>query len=157
MEQRKQTSPLVLKYGKRRFDGGTEVELIRTIERQKTMLELRRLQEQHLEEVKTDLAKPSAQANLTPPAAEPAKEPAPVARKNRVLEAWILGPMELCVGAVGLLTATLAVITFRQLNNEPLLKQSQGVFNDCLGTFRKGIIDTLTTPIRVLKALAPAA
>lgn len=156
MEQRQQKSSMVLKYNKRRFDGGTEIEMIRTIERRNAIAQLERLSAQ------TATSNPiteqpiiSEQPVLQPPA--PHEEPAPVPRKSRVLEATILGPMELSVGIVGIMTATLAIYTFHRLNNQPLLKQSQGVLRDCVKTFNKGIVDTLTTPVRVVKAAAAKA
>jgi hypothetical protein len=58
---------------------------------------------------------------------------------------------------VGMMTAGLAIFTFHRLNNQPLLKQSKGVFADCWKTFGKGVLDTITTPVRVLKAATAKA
>ncbi len=154
MEERTQKSSLVLKYGKRRYDGGSEIELIRTIERRQAAAKLNQLQHQHMLEVQAHI-EPNRQADLSPGVVE---GPAPVAQpvipansSDKVWQAWILGPMELSVGVVGMMTALLAIFTFRRLNNQALVKQSHGVFNDCLKTFGKGLLDTFTTPVRVLK------
>jgi hypothetical protein len=154
MEQRKQKPALVLKYGKRRYDGGPEVEAIRAIERQQAVAQMSHLQnrQRHLEPVQIQVESAPEPVTLPQPAPVAQAAPATGSRKNRILEALLLGPMELCIGAVGIMTATLAIITFRRLNNAELLEQSRAVFRDCVKTFRKGLLDTLTTPVRALKA-----
>jgi hypothetical protein len=151
MEQRKQKTAMILKYAKRRYDGGPEVETIRTIERQQTLEQLNRLQNQQRVLEPAELkVEPAAVNTPAPVAAEPVS-PAE-AKRNKLLAAAALGPMEICVGTVGIMTATLAIITFRRLKNEELLNQSKTVLVDCLKTLRKGFIDTITTPVRVSKA-----
>jgi hypothetical protein len=67
-------------------------------------------------------------------------------------EAAMRGPLQLCIGVVGMLTAVLAIVTFRRANNQPMLDQSLIVFKDCRQTFFKGFLDCFTTPVRVVKA-----
>lgn len=159
MEKRQEKSALVLKYGKRRYDGGNEIELIRAIERQKAMKQLNDLQKEHLVEVQADIAKQTEaatpiqqdSASASPLQTASSTSDPPIINK-KLMEAFLLGPMELCIGSVGMLTATLGVIAFKHMQNEQLLAQSQVVFNDCWKTFKKGLLDSLTTPVRVFKA-----
>lgn len=160
-EQRKQQASLILKYAKRRFDGGSEVEIIRNIERQHVLTQMNRMyrpSELHMETAEAtsvagkgaaavcDQAAPDASGHaVTPDVAELGPE------RPRFLQALILGPMGLCIGTVGILTAALAIFTFKRLNNEALLRQSQVLWRDCLSTLRKGVVDTVTTPWRVLQ------
>ena len=63
----------------------------------------------------------------------------------------MIGPMELAVGAVGIMTSTLAIVTFTQMGNPQMAAQSKAVFKDCLITFLKGFQDTAFGPIKALK------
>jgi hypothetical protein len=151
MEQHKQKSSIILKYAKRRYDGGPEIDTIRSIERQQVVSYLNKLHKEAKTQEEAKAAEPA-------PAVEPQVEtpvsgqPSASTRKSRVLHALMVGPVQVCIGLVGLMTAGLAIFTFRKVNNEQMLKQSKTLLNDCLGTFRKGLVDTLTTPVRVLKA-----
>ena len=152
MEQHKQHSSLILKYAKRRYDGGSEIELIRTIERKQMINHLNKLQSEN-----SGLQAPGESPVKPEPAPEQvvtqiSKEEVATARKNKALQALVLGPVQLCVGTVGIMTALLAIVTFKRLNNETLLQQGQTLLADCLKTFNKGLLDTVTTPVRVLKA-----
>lgn len=155
MEQREHKSGLVLKYGKRRFDGGTEIELIRSIEKQKALKQLNELQKQHLNEVQTELAtkQPKQEAEAPTEQAVPeAVAETPPDVKRRVQEALLLGPLAVCIGSVGVLTAMLAIAAFRQMKNDAMLQQSRLVLKDCWKTLRKGLADSITTPVRVYRA-----
>lgn len=157
MDKRDQKSSVVLKYGKRRYDGGNEIELIKAIERQKATQQLNDLQKEHLVEIQQDIAQKQQVGHDNPIVKEPvqakalAPEPASPTKKKRALDALILGPLELCIGSVGMLTASLAILTFKQANNQVLVDQSKAVLKDCCMTFRKGLVDCATTPYRVLK------
>jgi hypothetical protein len=159
MEQHKQKSSIILKYAKRRYDGGPEIETIRSIERQQVVSYLNKL---HKENRAQEAAKIETQAAEPAPTVEPQVEtpvsgqPSASTRKSRVLHALVVGPVQVCIGLVGLMTAGLALFTFKRVNNEPMLKQSKTLLNDCWGTFRKGLADTLTTPFRVVKAAISA-
>lgn len=151
MEQRQQKSALVLKYAKRRFDGGNEAELIRAIETA-NMNKLYNPQGNVMSPVSHGFTAP---LNLTPhpaAAAQPAVKPAQATRQSRILEALIRGPLQICIGVVGMLTASLAIVTFKRARNQHLVQQSWVVFHDCRKTLVKGFTDCLTTPARVLQA-----
>ena len=147
MEKRQQKTALVLKYAKRRFDGGQEADLIRAIERQNQTEQLHKM-----------YGTPQASMGLSMPV-PPAhavkldnSELKPVSQANsRFWETLMMGPLQVAIGCVGILTAGLAIFTFHRANNEEMLQQSKQVFSDCLKTLKKGLWDTLTTPIRVLK------
>ncbi|WP_373532193.1 hypothetical protein [Vampirovibrio sp.] len=150
MEQRQQKPALTLKYAKRRFDGGNEAELIRAIEVSQ-MNKLYNHAQMGTEPAHNTF---SAPLNLSPNPGVQAQKPqvSKRTRQSRMVEAAITGPLQLCIGVVGMLTATLAIITFRRADNQPMLDQSWIVFRDCRKTLIKGIKDCLTTPIRVVKA-----
>ena len=154
MEQRQQKSTLVLKYAKRRFDGGNEADLIRVIEHQKDIAQLNKLyQPEAAGGMNIDL---SSQLNLEPCAApkpQAASGKASSNKRTKLWEAVLLGPLHVCIGVVGMLTASLAIVTFRRQNNKLMQEQSQIVFNECAKSFKKGCLNTLTTPVRVLKVL----
>ncbi|HEY9686663.1 MAG TPA: hypothetical protein V6C52_06785 [Coleofasciculaceae cyanobacterium] len=155
MEQHKQKSSIILKYAKRRYDGGPEIDTIRSIERQQVVSYLNKLHKEarEQEEAKAAELAPTVEPQVETPVSG---QPSASTRKSRVLHALVVGPVQVCIGLVGLMTAGLAIFTFRKVNNEQMVKQSQTLLNDCLGTFRKGLVDTLTTPIRVLKAAIAA-
>lgn len=150
MEQRQQKSAIVLKYAKRRFDGGNECDLIKAIERQQDVDQLNRAYSGAFTNLKTGFTAP---LNLTPQPAAAAPQAAPVkpGKRSKVMEAAIRGPLQVCIGLVGMLTAGLAIVTFRRSRNEVMLEQSQIVFNDCVKAFRQGVWESFTTPVRVLK------
>lgn len=136
----------ILKYNKRRFDGGFEIEQIRQIESQQAVARLNRL----YQEKQADTAQPCAPVSINPPVQPQAPKPA---RINKHLAAWIMGPLEICIGVVGILTSLLALFTFRQLNNAPMVQQSEHLLQDCVKTLKKGIIDTIIAPAKAIKAL----
>lgn len=153
MEQGQEKSTIVLKYGKRRYDGGNEIELIRTIERQKALKQLNYLQKEHLNEVQQDLNQKAAEGQDNPiqkPAH--AQHATPKTKKNRILEALLIGPMKICVGLVGILTSALAIVTFGQMKNEAMVEQSRTVLKDCFKTLKKGFFDCAAAPVRACKA-----
>lgn len=152
MEKRQQKTALTLKYAKRRFDGGQEIDLIRAIERQNHTDQLNRMygepQQGASNNVHTGVSVP-----LTPVhAVELENMPAPGPQPSAIWQAVIMGPLQVAIGAVGVLTACLALVTFRRVQNEVMVQQSRLILHDCAKTFRKGLWDTLTTPARVYKA-----
>ena len=155
MEKRQQKTAIVLKYAKRRFDGGQEADLIRAIERQNTTEQLNRIYGNNNE------AAPVTAGEATPltttAAAQLENQPGAAPHASKLWEVVILGPLQVAIGAVGMLTAALAIVTFRRAQNEVMLQQGQLIFHDCLKTFRKGLLDTLTTPVRLLKVLRTKA
>jgi hypothetical protein len=151
MEQRQQKSVLTLKYAKRRFDGGNEAELIRNIE----VSQMNKLYS-HTQAASTDFGDStfSAPLNLSPNLGVNAPTPKVTKRspQTRMVEAAITGPLQLCIGVVGMLTAGLAVITFGRADNQTMVHQSWVVFHDSRKTWIKGVKDCLSTPVRVIKA-----
>lgn len=155
MEKRhQQKTALILKYAKRRFDGGPEVDLIRSIERQNQTDQMSRMYNgtgvSHPELAPIQAA---GSVPMNPATAAPQMDPnANPVQFSPVAEAVLMGPLQVSVGAVGMMTAALAIFTFRQAKNEVMLQQSKQVFSDCFKTFQKGLWDTLCTPVRVFKA-----
>ncbi len=151
MEKRQQKTAIVLKYAKRRFDGGQEAELIRAIERQNATEQLNRIYGN------SNDVTPGTTGEATPlsthAASQLENQPGAAPHASKLWEVVILGPLQVAIGAVGMLTAALAIVTFRRAQNEVMLQQSQLIFGDCLKTFRKGLLDALTTPVRVVKVL----
>ena len=128
-----QEKPLILRYDKRRYDGGVEIELIEYLEEQRA-LQLAEAKAQQAEE-----------------ATVPVVEPQPHSRSQKIWGALLVGPMEMAVGAVGILTTTLAIFTFIQVKNTELADQSKAVFKECLKTFFQGIGHSLVAPGKALK------
>ena len=155
MEQHQQKSAIILKYAKRRFDGGNECDLIRSIERQQDVEQLNRAYGASgaFSNANTGFVAPLNLAPQAAPAPAQPAEPTKRDKRTQVLEAVVRGPLQVCIGVVGMLTAGLAIVTFRRTNNEAMLQQSNLVFADCLKAFRKGVWESFTTPVRVLKVL----
>lgn len=120
MEHRHKThkdEPVVLRFNKRRYDGGSEIKLIQYLEEKQRL---------HL----TD----STKAPIKPIPCKKSASP----RMKRCLSALMMGPMEIAVGAVGILTAILAISTFRTSGNHQMLEQSHAIFKDCLKALLQG-------------------
>lgn len=124
--QARKEAQLTLKYDKRRYDGGNEIELIRLIEAKQALQEAKRLEKQEAPKV--------------------------VNRKKTIWEAALLGPMEIAIGLVGILTSGLAIATFKQQGKLPLVEQSQLVMKDCVYTLVKGMWHLITTPVQMARA-----
>lgn len=127
MEYQNQTEkqePIMLQYRKRMYDGGSEIELIQYLEAKRS-LKLTEAQAQVKE-----MAKP---------------------RTKRILETLILGPMELAIGVVGVMTTVIAILAFRQQRNWPLVEQSKKVFKECLRTFGQGVVHSITGPWKAVR------
>jgi hypothetical protein len=156
MEQHQQKAALVLKYAKRRFDGGNEAELIRVIERQQDIDQLNKLF-QHPESANGMSFGFTAPLNAAATAPEvqqqDAQQKAHRTRYSKLGDILVRGPLQICIGLVGILTAGLAIVTFRRQGNTLMLQQSQLVFGECVKSLHKGCWDTLTSPVKVLKAV----
>ncbi|MBY0404320.1 MAG: hypothetical protein K2X66_10515 [Cyanobacteria bacterium] len=118
--------PLVLQYQQRRYDGGSEIELIRYIEEKQAL----KLQE-------TDVIVPQVVLQ--------------VSKKTKMMEVLLMGPMEIAVGTVGVLTTLIAVFAFTQQKNWPMVEQSRMVQKECVKTFWQGCVNTLSSPWKALK------
>jgi len=159
MEKRQQKNTVVLKYDKRRYDGGSEIEMIRSIERKNRNEQL--AQSYHASGLTSTEVSPSGNAletagDVPQNAGQPTSARHDAASSKivttSVMETILMGPLEVVVGMVGMLTAGLAVATFRQAGNTEMTAQSQQVMRDCYKTFLKGLWDCFTTPVRVFQA-----
>ncbi|MDH4380111.1 MAG: hypothetical protein QE263_09435 [Vampirovibrionales bacterium] len=160
MKRRQQSvdlNNLVLECDTRRFDGGTEGELIRQIE------ERQRRQ--------TILSGGSGGGRVTqPPSSQrmairshesPSSEgitAIPLANRHPkrirlALDCLIVGPLQVAVGIVGVLTAVLALAAFIKSKDEALTAQSHHILKECSMTLARGVVETVLSPLKVLKAL----
>ena len=150
---------IVLKFKKRRFDGGSEVALIKAFERQEARAQQSRLLIRTEPLSISPLSIPKDGGFAENRSKEPCEGPCeseitevikpekePVLSKNPYIEALCLGPLELCVGLLGIMTATLGIVTFGHLKNQDLAQQSRDVLQDCFKTIGKGMADTLAGP-----------
>ncbi len=172
MKKQDKNALMVLKYGKRRYDGGSEVQQIERIERKQALAQLRalELQTETMEKPENaELPEKSSEpvatatlgmdADLRPPVVLKLVPPLPAiseadknTRRYRVVEALIIGPLALSVGMVGLLLTGLALFVFGRAGNQTLVEQAVDIRSQCMLALRKGFLDTLTTPTRVFKA-----
>jgi hypothetical protein len=164
MQHRKKVSAdcLILQYEKRRYDGGPEIELIRQIEERHLLADM---QAQMLATMAHD-----RHSSTTPVAEEPvaavvqavAHQQVPVSpvvkasRQRRVLEALLIGPMEIFVGILGICTTLLALATFSRSNNVAMQHESKVVLGECVQTLGQGVLHLFTSPVRVLTAAIKA-
>jgi len=160
-ENKTKKSTIVLKFKKRRYDGGTEIELIQNIERQKAA-QFADLKKKQAEELMHKIEATSDQpgrlmTESVHGAAEPVVQPAtpevPRSKARRVMEAFALGPLEMLVGSLGIVTAGFAILTFRYMNNKTLEAQSTAVLEDCWKAIGRGLAHALTAPGRALTEL----
>jgi hypothetical protein len=159
MEQHQQKAALVLKYAKRRFDGGNEAELIRVIERQQDIDQLNKLY-QHSEPangMSFSFTAPMNLASAPEVQQQDAQQKARNTRYSKLGDILVRGPLQICIGLVGILTAGLAIMTFSRQGNEAMLQQSHLVFGECVKSLRKGCWDTLVSPVKVVKAIVTKA
>lgn len=165
---KKKRPPIVLKFKKRFYDGEQEVELIKRLER--------RYQEMQFDEnatQKTGVAASSTTTGVRPslrvvnpkdhqeisPTAAPAEAVETVAetnaasKKQQILQALFLGPLEISVAILGVITAGFAMITFACFKNQELNQHSQVVLVECRKAFIRGIKNTISGPGKALQHL----
>lgn len=160
-EKQTKKSTIVLKFKKRRYDGGTEIELIQNIERQKAaqFADMKKKQAEelmHKIEATADQPGVIAQApvaSASEPVIAPLEPEVPRSKGRRVMEAFALGPLEMLVGSLGIVTAGFAILTFRYMNNKTLEQQSTAVLEDCWKAIGRGLAHALTAPGRALGEL----
>jgi hypothetical protein len=158
MEQQEKQSGLILKYAKRRFDGGFEMEQIHRIERQQAIAQMQRMAQSGAEQSAFELptaqvAVETAQAASSTPQANRAAIASvqPKTLFSKFYETCLIGPLAICIGVVGILTSCLAIFTFQRVKNEAMVEQARIVLKDCFVAIRKGAIETLTTPVRLFR------
>lgn len=166
---------VVLKFKQRRYDGGSEIDLIKAIEKQ----QLDRYRAMQFAQImddrdvsQRDPGVSLSDAQLRPPAPEPTgTEPVskvadfskPAAfrpkivitsnRGKRVFEALVMGPLEICVALVGMMTSVFAIVVFAMMDNPSMSNQSKLVFQECLKTMGHGLMHCLAAPGNALKQL----
>lgn len=159
---KKQRRPVVLKFKKRFYDGEQEAELIKRLER--------RYQEMHFDENGTpkvnaetpastvDNVRPSlrvvnhsAASPVVAPTAAPAQPS--VSKKHLILQALFLGPLEISVAILGVITAGFALVTFACFKNQELNQHSRVVLVECKKAFARGIKNTIAGPGKALQHL----
>ncbi len=176
-DNRKKQS-IVMTFKKRRYDGGTEIQLIEAIERKNKQqfaeVKARQLRVELEQQMNTnhggttamqDMPHGYRSVNRKAPRTEDANQPSVKAastdgnqlppnstKSRRVFHAMVMGPLEIIVGCVGVITSILAMLTFVYFKNKTLLQQSKSVFNDCIHTLKKGFVDTMFSPARVIRA-----
>lgn len=145
---------LTLRFDRRRYDGGTEMELIAFIERQQRQAGLPILGDARM-------SPPSPEKAVGPkvsrPTAAPRAQTPRAGRRQRVIEALIGGPVAIVVGAVGILTSLIAVGVFSQGGHTLFAAQSRDVLRECTSTLFKGLADTALAPIHAARALVLAS
>lgn len=172
-QRRTDLNELILDCNNRRFDGGTEIELIAQIEAQQAHHQ-QRPQPHHgrsSSAAHATAVKGAAQhkaratrpehSNLRHSSLIPAAETGRVIpltnrqapRWKYAVDALLVGPLQVAVGFVGILTSILAMATFKKNQDEAMAAQSKQVFKDCSHTLLLGVLYTVLSPIRSLKAL----
>lgn len=159
-EQAVDLNNLVLECHTRRFDGGTEGELIRQIE------ERQRRQAILSGGSGGRMTQPPASSRMTirsqeAPSAEgitaiPLDNRLENGRPKRLRAAFdclIVGPLQIAVGIVGILTAVLALAAFIKNKDEALTAQSHHILKECVITLARGVLETALSPLKVLKVL----
>ena len=131
------TEPIILSYKRRRYDGGPEVELIAYLEAQH--------QQQQL----------TGTTLLEDLLYETEDAPAEKTLWQKMGEVLFIGPLEIFVGVLGMLTTGIAATAFKAFMNPALNAQSRAVFADCWTTFKQGCVHTVKAPIRVFQVLKP--
>ena len=142
---------LALRFEKRRFDGGVELELIEQIEQQQA----RQMAQAGLMSHDNVSSRPQPQyrgQSIHPASVQQGHQDVkPRSKANAAWEAIIVGPLQIAVGAVGILTSILAMATFLKSKNEMMAQQSKQIMRDCGATFVRGFLHTALIPVRLVK------
>lgn len=147
MEESRSELSKILKYQRRRFDGGSEMELIQAMEAGQ-VLALKTIGPLTTESTKVmDIVEDTP--DLAPPPAVPEQKAS--GKLREIGYALLLGPVEILVGLVGLFTCTVAIGMFTHFKNQSLVTKSQTVLKDCLKTLVKGCKDTVLAPAKVTR------
>ena len=159
-EQAVDLNNLVLECHTRRFDGGTEGELIRQIEdrqrRQAILAGGGGRMTQPTSSHDLSQGKVAIRSHSAPSAEGITATPLENRRPKRIrlaLDCLIVGPLQIAVGIVGILTAVLALAAFIKNKDEVLTAQSKHILKECGITLARGVLETVLSPFKVLKAL----
>lgn len=165
MHQPRQTdlNELLIDATHRRYDGGTEIELIQQIEaqQQRSQRQPERPTKKGHNSHKNHARKSKRPAKQQPlPVSNPVGREIPLTNRQsaprwkHAVDTLLIGPLQIAIGAVGLLTSGLAMATFHKNKDEALVHQSKQVMKDCIKTFGTGFWFTAIAPIRFVKTLA---
>lgn len=152
---------LLIDATKRRFDGGTEIDLIAQIEAQQESSELDHKRDTHRSNRKkhakrqhnTTGHKHAHNKRMAVSAEIPLTNRTAVPRWKYAADTLLLGPLQIAVGCVGILTSGLALATFAKNNDKHMVEQSKDVFFDCLKTLATGVFHLAISPISFVKTL----
>lgn len=144
-----QQKTIILHYDKRRYDGGSEIEVIEHLEAARHVS----LQEAGRKALTESLAEQGENIQNDVNSAESVlqKQENKPCRSKRVMELLVMGPFEISVGFVGVLTTGLAIYTFNQVRNQQMVDHSKDVFRDCVKTLGQGLLHSLAGPFKALK------
>lgn len=147
----------------RRFDGGTEINLIAQIEARQEQGELPKTAKRN---PVAKAGRASVPRGVTPQSdnarnttlqeavtAIPLQNRTQPNRVKMAMDTLLVGPLQIAVGAVGILTSGLAMASFCKSGDESLQQQSRAIFRDCSLTLLIGMFYTLVSPLRCLKTL----
>lgn len=144
---------LALRFEKRRFDGGVELELIEQIEQQQARQLAQAGLITHDGAGLSSRPQPQYRAQAIRPAqgnyASPQSQPR--TKASMLWETIIVGPLQIAVGLVGMLTSVLALATFLKNKNEAMAQQSKQIMRDCSLTFVRGFLHMALMPVRLVK------
>jgi hypothetical protein len=131
--------PIILNYKQRRYDGGPEMELIAYLESQHKQLEITEAGSMGtlLEDILDD-----EEAQLFA---------APMSRWRQMGEVLCIGPLELFVGILGMVTTGIAATVFSVFMNPTLSQQSRSVYTDCWETVKQGAVHMATAPLNLVR------
>jgi hypothetical protein len=120
------SEPIILEYSQRRYDGGSEIDLIATIEarQEEVMSQWLELKSRHRR---------------------------PLNRWQMLVNTLLMGPFELFVGSLGMLCGLFAGLAFKHFKHPALSQSANALFRECSGVFASGLRNTLLTPIRLFE------
>jgi hypothetical protein len=152
---------LLIDATKRRFDGGTEIDLIAQIEAQQERSELNHKRDAHRSkhkkhakrQHKTSGHKHANHNRPTVTADIPLTNRVAVPRWKYAADTLLLGPLQIAVGCVGILTSGLALATFAKNGDKHMVEQSKDVFIDCTKTLVTGVFHLAISPLSFVKTL----
>ncbi len=166
MHQRRHVdlNELATELTERRFDGGTEIDLI-------AQIEAKQKNQQH-NQPRSATPRGVGKANHTTRPQAHAKAQSlqgrametnagiplegRASKPNRIkhaVDTLMVGPLQIAVGIVGMLTSGLAMASFRKAGDEALQAQSKSIFKDCSLTLLIGLYYTVVSPLRCIKTL----
>lgn len=156
------SQPLVLEYKKRRYDGGSEIEIIEHIERQYEAYEQQRMLNGW-----SMVTPPPIQPMAQPPMANvgqpgqpvpPSPPPAPVAKKlsfrDKLYKAFIIPWVELVLGLSGITIGMIMSVTLVKgatVNLEILKRERETLIRQSSVVVRNSVLGILFSPITAVK------